>query len=181
MSFDDRKNIVLKKKDKSSKGSVDRAIKKLVNKINKFPDYFTTSSCSGRTVLLHSKDFSKKSSKWLYVSHSKAKINDIKKAIKLVDMLWFKFEPVILHVSCRNLDSASKLVSLAKSVGLKQSGIMSVKNFSVEISDKQSMDVPIVKNGEILVDENYLKVLVNEANSKLKKTRERANKLLKKL
>ena len=46
MNFDKEKKEFLSKKDKSRKGSIDNKIKKLVNKINSLPDFYTTSSCS---------------------------------------------------------------------------------------------------------------------------------------
>ena len=50
--FSQRKKSLLEKKDKSSKNSWDKKIIKLCNKINKLEDYYTTSSCSGRIVLI---------------------------------------------------------------------------------------------------------------------------------
>jgi len=38
--------------DKSRKGSVDQQILELVTAINLHPDFFTTSSCSGRAILI---------------------------------------------------------------------------------------------------------------------------------
>ncbi len=50
--FDREKARVLDKADLSRKGSVDAPIRHLVEAINTHPHYYTTSSCSGRTVVL---------------------------------------------------------------------------------------------------------------------------------
>ena len=49
--FDREKVRVLEKADLSRKGSVDAPIRELVEHINTQDDYYTTSSCSGRTVV----------------------------------------------------------------------------------------------------------------------------------
>ncbi|MBW2966012.1 hypothetical protein KY342_02835, partial [Candidatus Woesearchaeota archaeon] len=52
MQFENQKKTFLKKIDKSKKGGIDKEIIPLVNKINNSRNYYTTSSCSGRIVLL---------------------------------------------------------------------------------------------------------------------------------
>ena len=52
MVFEQQKKTVLSKLDKSKKGSIDKGILKLVNTINKNSNYYTTSTCSGRIILL---------------------------------------------------------------------------------------------------------------------------------
>ena len=50
--FEKEKQDFLSKKDKSKKGSIDDGIIGLINLINSKSDYYTTSSCAGRIVLL---------------------------------------------------------------------------------------------------------------------------------
>ncbi len=50
--FSKRKNDVLSKLDKSSKNGWDRRIRDLCEKINALKNYYTTSSCAGRVVLM---------------------------------------------------------------------------------------------------------------------------------
>ena len=50
--FSQRKKDVLLKSDKSSIGNVDEKISSLCNKINSKEDFYTTSSCSGRILLM---------------------------------------------------------------------------------------------------------------------------------
>jgi len=58
LNFDKRKKDILSKKDKSFIGEWDEKIKPLCDKINKKKNYYTTSSCAGRIVLV--KDQEKK-------------------------------------------------------------------------------------------------------------------------
>lgn len=170
-----KKNF-LAKKDKSNKGNIDKKIKSLVDKMNKSDNYFTTSSCSGRIVILIEPERRlKKDMKFLYKSHDHVKFSDLKKALNNLPKkkLWFRFESVILHVSCRNLDDAYLLLEKARR-SFKYSGIISLKNkFVVEIRDSGFMETIIADNGKLVVDYDYLKILANEANKKLKITHKR--------
>ncbi|MBI2659990.1 hypothetical protein HYX07_02415, partial [Candidatus Woesearchaeota archaeon] len=51
-NFAKEKSDFLRKKDKSKKGFIDKDAVKIVNCINSKSDYYTTSSCAGRIVLL---------------------------------------------------------------------------------------------------------------------------------
>ena len=69
VGFEKRKQDVLLKKDKSYRRKFDKKIKKLCGKINQMEDYYTTSSCSGRIVLIKDSD-KKESGLFLFVGHS---------------------------------------------------------------------------------------------------------------
>lgn len=110
---------------------------------------------------------------FLAVSHNlisfgwlKNNLNKIKnKSIK------FKCEPVILHVVCRNLESASSLLEKAKISGMKHSGIHSIgRNIILEINGSDRLEFPIINNGKILVNDEFLKLIVKQSNEKLKKS-----------
>ena len=69
-SFNQRKKDILLKSDKSSIGGWDEKIVELCEKINKLDNYYTTSSCAGRAVVME--DVEKKGpGLFLYVSHDK--------------------------------------------------------------------------------------------------------------
>lgn len=219
-NFQQRKTSVLSKIDKSSKGDWDKKIISLCNKINSLEYYYTTSSCSGRIVLmieqekkarglflimshnLISFDWLKKSLNMLIsfpsihtlnktfvcASHSKL-IEDVnpkyfqdnknfinnkisKDSIKSIKnkTIKFKLEQLILHVACKNLKSAKILLENAKKSGLKHSGIISSgKNIVVEICTTEKLEFPIINKNKILVDDGFLKLIVKQANEKLKR------------
>ena len=70
-NFEKEKKDFLIKKDKSKKGIIDKEIKSLIDFINSLDNYYTTSSCSGRIMLLIKKSDKKQDSSWLFSSHQK--------------------------------------------------------------------------------------------------------------
>jgi len=55
--FAQAKTSTLAAVDLSKKGSVDQPISNLIELVNNLDDYFTTSSCSGRTIIVVSVNF----------------------------------------------------------------------------------------------------------------------------
>ena len=175
MSFEKEKKDFLAKKDKSRKGHVDIKIKRLVNKINSLPDFYTTSSCSGRILLLDIPKSNKKNEvEYLFCSHKKIKYNEIKKIIsrKLPkNEVWFMVAPVILHIACKNLDNARKLLNLARDIGFRRSGIISIaRKIILELISTEKIETIVSKNGKLVIGEDYFKILIKEGNKKLGKT-----------
>ncbi|MBN1156342.1 hypothetical protein JXA85_01905 [Candidatus Woesearchaeota archaeon] len=170
MTFDFDKKQILSKKDKSSIQGIDPGIKKLVNLINSHKDYYTTSSCAGRIqLILQGKK--KCDSEWLLKSHKMVLLKDVKKALKQYAQgeLWFRQEAMILHVCCRTVEAANLILNFARQQGFKRSGIMAMNRRTiVEILSQEKVDTIIGLDGKIVVDDNYLELLIRIANSKLK-------------
>jgi len=184
MNFEKEKKEFLAKKDKSKKGSIDDKIKRLVDKINSLPDFCTTSSCSGRILLLAIPSSNKKNEvEYLFRSHKKIGYNEIKKILKskkeLKNDVWFKVQPAIIHVACNDIKNTKKILNIARDIGFRRSGIISVgKNkIIMELISTERIDAIVGKNGKLLIDEGYFKVLVKEGNKKLEKTWEKIDKL----
>lgn len=181
MVFDHDKKMHLEKKDKSSKGSLDEPIMALCESINSLEDYYTTSSCSGRIVLLKIPFSGKKNETgWLFVSHDTVDKHQVSKAFTSLpeEEVWFRFEPLILHVAARNLDSAHKLLDLAQKLGIKRSGIIALGNkIVIEIIGSERIDTIVGRGGNLLVSQEYLTVLVDSANDKMHKNWENIKKL----
>lgn len=175
MKFDEYKYNALSKKDKSNKGSIDKKIEPLINKINSLKNYFTTSSCSGRIILIKKTD-KKVPNIFLLNSHAKISKEKIKDKLKNKNGIFYlKMEPCALHVTCRRLEDAQTLLNLARNSGWKKSGIISSKKFFIcELFSTESICAPITS----ATDESYLNLLVNEANDKLNKTNKKITKLL---
>ncbi len=164
--------------DKSKKGDVDIYIRTLIDKINSFDDYFTTSSCSGRIILIkHSPK--KNQVEWFFVSHDSVNIEKTLEEIMKIcnnnsELLWLKVEGFILHVACRNIEKATDLLQKVRDSGFKRSGIISAGNkIMIEILSTETLDVPISENNKLLVSEKYLKCVLKLCNQKLKKTHSR--------
>ena len=47
----------------------------------------------------------------------------------------------------------------------------------VEIISSELLETPISKNGELMVEDNYLEFIIDEANAKLRRTHNRIKKL----
>jgi tRNA wybutosine-synthesizing protein 3 len=185
MDFDASKKSVLSRMDKSKIGGIDRGIKKLVELINSLPDYYTTSSCSGRILLIEKPDSGRKNEvKWIFASHDRVKFSDIRAALKQISKkkIWFRQESMIIHICCRSLDSAVKMLNLCQSSGLKRAGIIAAgRKIIVEAFGTERMDTIVTENGNMLVSDDYLKVLVREANKKMEHNSGRIKRLYEKI
>lgn len=183
MDFALRKKNQLGKKDKSNIGDWDEKIAKLCEKINKKKEFYTTSSCAGRIVMI--KDaMNKGPGLFVFRTHDlisfkefKEILEDVKKE-EVKGIIEFQQEPCILHVACKDLETSQKLLDKAKQAGWKKSGIFaSRQRFVVELNSTENLAFPILKEGKILVDDDYLKLVVKEANKRLEKTWEKIKKL----
>ncbi|MEK6914269.1 MAG: hypothetical protein AABW83_01325 [Nanoarchaeota archaeon] len=173
-NFESTKKDILNKKDKSNIGFIDKDILKLCDKINSNSNYFTTSSCSGRIVLVL--DGKKRKDIFLFRTHDKINFNELKYKILEIsekfkkELIYFKQEPCLIVVSCKNKESQWKLFSEARNNGWKKSGILSLdKKILVELMSTENISFPIIKNRRILVDDKFLKIVLNKSNKNLEK------------
>jgi len=185
ITFERRKTDCLGKDDKSSIGEIDLPIRDLCEKINKLSSYYTLSSCSGRVVLIKNTDkkgpglFSFRSHKLIDFKELKT---ELEKASTKKENLIFKQESCILHVCCKTLENAEVLLSKARICGWKNSGIMtSAGRVVLELRSTEYLALPIMNSGQVLVDDDFLKILVKESNKRLEKTWEKIQKLEKSL
>ena len=180
MNFLIKKQKQLSKFDKSSIGSWDPKIKGLCNKLNKKNEYYTTSSCAGRVVLLKG-GIDKIKNAFLYRTHKKITLKEIITKLKKInysELVEFQQTPCILHVACTDIESAQELVTKAKMSGWKHSGIMSTKKrVMVELHSTEKLDFPIMEKGKILVNHEFLKIVVKQANIRLERVWEKIKRL----
>ncbi|KAK3612463.1 hypothetical protein CHS0354_032077 [Potamilus streckersoni] len=183
--FDEQKKKCLSAADLSRKGSVDAHIIHLVQFINDHPDLFSTSSCSGRIILLDNSDIDetsikKKGCQWIFTSHDLVESKEVIGSLKSVNgNAVFKFEPFVLHAQCRNLTDAQTLLSCALSAGFRNSGI-SIGNkgkFITAVRSTHSLEVPLTCDGKLMVSEEYIEYLVKLANIKMKENFQRIERL----
>lgn len=181
--------------DASPKGSIDVHCVPLIDLINSNHDMVTTSSCSGR-VSVYKEGYKDTSGgpiavvskgyegSWIFITHD---IQDLEGWYKKIDFRYykraniaeslseknryilFKFEPLILHVKCRDASTANDLFTTAVNCGFRESGIGS--NYNVAIRTSIRLDIPIgyVNNdNEIvaIVDEEYLKIITKQAEAR---------------
>ncbi|WP_456398205.1 tRNA(Phe) 7-((3-amino-3-carboxypropyl)-4-demethylwyosine(37)-N(4))-methyltransferase Taw3 [Palaeococcus sp. (in: euryarchaeotes)] len=182
-NFELQKKIAMEKlEDALRKNLVDEDIISLLEKINSLENYFTTSSCSGRIVVMEMPEFGDKlNAKWLGKWHREVSMEEVKKAIEKHEegMIWFMLHSPILHVASRSLEDAVRLLNLGIHSGFKNSSIKSVshKKLLVELYSTERLDIPLGENGEIWVDEEYLVKIVGMANRQLRRAKGKLSKL----
>ncbi|CAM8906693.1 unnamed protein product [Rhodiola kirilowii] len=194
MEFEKRKASTLSslgasETDKSPKGSLDTPIIPLLNAINLHPNYYTTSSCSGRVSILSTPTSSTVQKKarggsWIYITHDFADKDAVLDVLFRIEDdastqqcdVVFRFEPLIIAVECRDVASAQKLVSVAVAAGFRESGISNVqKRVMVGIRCSIRMEVPLGEKGRILASREYVGFLVEVANQKMETNRKRTD------
>ncbi len=183
--FTKEKNDFLKKEDKSKKGSIDKDAIKVVKLINSKKDFYTTSSCAGRIVLLEMKSKKKNECNWILSKHGTINYNEIIKTIKnnqenrIKYEVWFKQQPLILHIACRNLNYASKLLDKTRKI-FRRAGIiaLSSKKVVLEIIGDERLET-IVADEKFVADEKYLKELVKYANRNFADNKKKIGRFLK--
>lgn len=187
-AFDNAKKSYLEKlykPDKSKKGDVDTAIIPLIETINALPDFYTTSSCAGRISLLVEPESGKKyDSAWHFVTHEPTSFDEVKPHLATLPPapVWFKMEGAILHVCARDEKSANEFLHLAREAGFKHSGLLGTsKRYLLEVIDSERIDVPVAIDGQLIVDERFVRFLIAKANAKLEETRKTIGRLKKSL
>jgi len=184
MEFQDMKQKQLSKQDKSNIGRWDSKIKGLCDKLNKNKSYYTTSSCAGRIVLIKSLG-EKAENVFLFRTHNRINFKELKGALDNIDykeLVEFQQTPCILHVACASLKDAQELVDKSKLAGWKRSGIMATgKRFMVELHSTEKLEFPIMNKRIVLVDDDFLKLIIEIANDKMEKVWEKIKRLEKEL
>ena len=180
-----KKQTLTKLEDAKRQGLVDEDIISILDSINSFDDYYTSSSCYGRIVLLEIPEIGdKKNAKWLGKWHRKIKTEEILDAFKKANkgQIWILAQSPIIHVFAKNLESADMLVKTAIGCGFKNSGFKSVrKNIVVEVTSTERLDSPVGKDGELFCDDEYLSLLVDIGNDVIDKSSVKLKKFEKKL
>lgn len=162
------------KLDQSRAGGVDVDIVPLVCVLNGLQQFFTTSSCSGRIIIIDqssdSSDVQKQNCQWLFVSHQKITAEELISAVggaKGDAML--KFEPFVLHVQCRGLEDAQLLHSVAVNSGFRNSGLTVGKTGKIisAVRSTHGLEVPLSQRGRLLVTHDYIHFLSQLCNQKM--------------
>ncbi|EDL82537.1 similar to RIKEN cDNA 5230400J09 (predicted), isoform CRA_b [Rattus norvegicus] len=146
----------LSKADLSRKGSVDEDAVEVVELLNSREEFFTTSSCAGRILLLDGSTNGPRVQKqhccWLLVTHKPCVKDDVMAALKgATSDAVLKFEPFILHVQCRTLQDAQTLA----------------------VRSTHGLEVPLTHKGKLLVTEEYIEFLLTTANQKMEENKRR--------
>ncbi|KAF7650253.1 hypothetical protein LDENG_00128580 [Lucifuga dentata] len=160
--------------DVSKKGSVDAEIVHVVSLLNGCQQFFSTSSCSGRIILIDAaaedSEVHKHNCVWLFVSHQKCKSSDLASGLsRSTGDAVLKFEPFVLHVQCRRLQDAQLLHSVAVNSGFRNSGITISKTGKIimAVRSTHGLEAPLTHQGRLLVGHEYIDFLIQLANQKM--------------
>lgn len=167
-------------------GLVDKDIIPLLEIINSSETYYTTSSCSGRIVIMQIPEIGNKEEcvflgKW----HRETGYDEIVDSIKNYKngYLFLMVQSAIIHIVAINLDSATALLKIAIESGFKYSSIKSIGNNGVlvEILSTENLNIPLGENGNLMVDEEYIKFSTNMANMTLRRIKQKLQKFERKI
>jgi tRNA wybutosine-synthesizing protein 3 len=169
-----KRNALISLEKACNEKKVDEGILPVIKIINEFEDYYTSSSCAGRIVLLEIPDIGdKKNAKFLGKWHRKIKSNEINMAAKKAKkgQLWLLAQSPIIHVASINNAAADRMVKTAISCGFKNSGVKSIgKKIVVEVCSTERLDAPIGRDKSLFCNEEYLQLLVKIANDVIEKS-----------
>ena len=195
--FDQKKSYILQEiassvLDASPKGTIDEPCWPIIQTINSHPDMVTTSSCSGRVSVflegVKQSDAVNRSigakgheGRWLFVSHDPKELSGwynrmnfeyVSSGFQIgasTRYILFKFEPLILHVKCRNTIMANRVYQAAMACGFRESGIGTNDIVGIRISIK----LDIRKLQQLGRSMESLGVLSAEASSHIETKEER--------
>ena len=169
-----RRNLEKLERAKRS-GEVDEDIIQLLDLINSFDCYVTTSSCSGRIVLIETPKLGDKlMARFLGKWHRTVSSDEILGSLKNFESnVWLISDPPILHIACRDLVCARELMRIANDSGFRRCCLISLSRPTVEVMSFERLEAPLAVNGKIVVSEEYVKILTEFANEKLLRGKEK--------
>lgn len=179
----DKENRMNELLDTISEGKVDQEILPIVSVINSNTNYFTTSSCAGRIVVIEmNKPGDKENAKFLGKWHRPVNSTTVKEAMNGMDkdkLVFFLFQSPILHVRCKSIEDAIKLRNLAVESGFKYSTLKSItldssselQKIVVEVLSSENLQVPICASGRVYTTDEHLELIISIANENWLKTR----------
>jgi tRNA wybutosine-synthesizing protein 3 len=183
--IDGKKNAISKLEKAITEDSVDEGVLYTLDLINSIEEYYTSSSCFGRIVLIEiPKIGDKKKARFLGKWHKKISINDIQNSSKKAKkgQIWLIAQPTIMHIIAKNFEAADKILKIAISSGFKNSAFKTVsKRIVVEIKGTERMDFPMGENGKIFYNMNQLELVKNISNEIVDKSMGRLKKFNEKL
>ena len=190
----DKDHVMTNLDKKIQDGLVDEKVLPAIRSINSHSDYYTTSSCSGRIQVIElpkigDKEKSTVLGKW-HEQVSTAQVRSILDNWAGTGVVYLLAQSPIIHVVCKTLAAASQLRNIADSAGFKYSSIRSLKEqrarssdaefekITVEILSTERVDIPVAVEGRVFPDEEYLKFIVDNANSCLDRSHRKSESLL---
>ncbi|HDO19254.1 MAG TPA: hypothetical protein ENG74_00850 [Thermoplasmatales archaeon] len=162
-------------------GKADSDIISLLEVINRSEHMFTTSSCSGRIVIIEVPyPGAKPGATFLGKWHSEVTVDDVRDAIAKAKSgyLWFMVHPPIIHIVSDDIRMAERVVKAGLSSGFKNSGMRAASDkIVIELRSTERMDVLLGKDKKLYFSEGYIKLLCETSNYMLKKGKDKLKML----
>lgn len=157
-----------------SEGKMDNQMISLCNYIAGTKNFFTSSGCAGRIVLLKlNENEEKRKSAFCKKWHCTVSAKEIIGAINSSKEknLWFKQEPFIVHIGTNNLKNANKILETMHAAGIRRGGISVAKEgkFLIELIGSNFLSFPAKVGGKKIADREFIEKMVEIANKKLEK------------
>ncbi|MCR4335933.1 MAG: hypothetical protein NUV57_05370 [archaeon] len=164
-----------------NQGKVDEQMQGLCDYVILTKNYYTSSCCSGRIILLEKRSDKKIDNFFHRKWHREIKKEELKEGFneKVKGKLWFKVDPFILHIGCCDLEKANIILKAMKEAGVKRGGIMLAEKgkFMIELQGTEKMEFPLKNGKEEFIGEEQLLKILKEANEMLRKNYSRLEKL----
>ncbi|MEM4257094.1 MAG: hypothetical protein QXD98_01915 [Candidatus Diapherotrites archaeon] len=152
-------------------GKVDPQIVSLCEFVKSTKNYFTSSSCSGRILLIEKLGVRKIDNFFHRKWHREISKSELLEALDVQTFgeLWFRVDPFILHLGCVDLESAVIALNAMKKAGVKRGGIIVAEpeKFLIEFQGTNVMSFPIKVNEVLLANDLLIDNLVLKANALL--------------
>jgi len=154
------------------------------DKINSLDDgFFTTSSCSGRIILICLPEIgAKREARVIGKWHRQVRKGEVLEAMSnampsIKGEIWLIAQSPIVHVTCRSLDKATALLRIAIESGFKYSGIKAItkdnEKVMVELMSTERMDVPLASDDVMFCSEAYRDFILAKANFTLERGKDK--------
>ena len=185
--FKEKKRLALNKLEEALKEKkVDLGVIEFINKINSFENYYTTSSCAGRFVILSKSSFrGKYTADFVFKTHTPPiNIEQVKLVVKksFENYLYINLEPPTFHICCNTLSDAIVLHQMAIDNNIGYSMFKTLKkSIVVEIRGTGMLQIPIGFKGRVLVNDDYLEHTIQLCNQILSDEQSRFQKFQNKL
>ncbi len=171
MNFSELKQSLLEKLDEEG---WDKPVEPYLDMINTTDKCVTSSSCYGRIVLLNKPSESKKAASFEGKWHRKVNKEEVLNSPRKKEgTSWFKVDPLILHISCKDIETTKKVLKAKSKAGIKRGGVFHIapERIQIEVIGTQKMELPIYKN-DLLVSKKYVDTVIQEANNKFDRNKE---------
>lgn len=168
-------------------GYLDRDLLPVLIVVNKDVELYTTSSCSGRIVIVDSEyPWTRDGSNVIFKSHIPVKESEVLEIYEMKPFrrLWLIVNGPIIHIYSRSVQKAVKIIQIARSAGFKHSGILGAskrRGVFIELISGIYMCQLLRTRDQLITRSDHIATLVEVYNSSLIDGKRRLSEFYKEL